>query len=169
MVLMRGRAKHFNYFIVKGYAMKNCYGILLAASILVASPMIYGMDDSDWWQANAENFLRFGMSREKQEWTLTRCALMMNEALHYNAANGDVKWVVKLIKDYHFPVDLRNYKDETPMEKAAAAGNFAVIDALMTAGANLNLKDKQGKTILEKIGRADVLNYIGTHYPPTGK
>ena len=57
-----------------------------------------------------------------------------------------------------------NEAGETPLHRAVAGGQIPAIDTLMKAGANINVPDAQGKTVLAKAS-PEIRAYIFEHYP----
>ncbi|MFH1253925.1 MAG: ankyrin repeat domain-containing protein [bacterium] len=101
-------------------------------------------------ECSFENFLMPGMSQAREKYALTRAALMTSSALHGNASIGNVEWINKLIWEYHFPVNLLDYKGETPLHKAVESKQMEAIDALIRAGADPLIPNEQGVTALDK-------------------
>ena len=104
------------------------------------------------------------MSPEQQQLALDKCALMTNNALHAAAWSGNyegnVAWINKLIKEYHFPVNLLDYEGKTPLHKAVENSQLDAVRALMEAGADPLIPDKQGKTALDEAKNPEVEAYI---------
>lgn len=104
-------------------------------------------EDMEWWRNNRENVLRPGMSAQKAQWVLDRAAFMVSEALHHNVEQNNVDWVIRLIDEYHFPVNMRNRESETPLHRALIrCAGWPVLDALLSRGADLYKPDSKGVT-----------------------
>src|SRR5262245_19324630 len=76
----------------------------------------------------------------------------MRHTLHHAALNDDVKAALKWIES-GIPVDTRDDEGRTPLMVAAAFGNLAVAEALLTYGADPLLRDKQGEAAIHFAAR----------------
>ncbi|MBX3119375.1 MAG: ankyrin repeat domain-containing protein [Fimbriimonadaceae bacterium] len=66
------------------------------------------------------------------------------------AANGDQEKVLKLLREGANP-DERDGNGVSPLQYALLNGNIAVADTLCVAGARVDAKDNNGKTIMDHL------------------
>jgi len=79
--------------------------------------------------------------------------VLHNLALYSDLTEGDAETIVQAFKDAGADLDLKGgsmMAGETPLHVAACYGHFAMVKALIDAGAKADICDKFGKTPLDK-------------------
>lgn len=94
------------------------------------------------------------------------------QAIHDAALGGNPEVVRELAK-HGANIDARSRDDgKTPLHFAAAMGRMKAVEALIALGADLTIKDSQGRTALdvaERAGLADVVTYLRSVFAARGR
>ena len=83
--------------------------------------------------------------------------------IHIAAENWDLGTVQYYIENENVPVDIRGFKEKTPLHIACENGDMKLIKYLIKKGANINAKNISGKTpimLAAKWNRPEALKYL---------